>query len=435
MRRAVIAFTAFLGGLIFLLASGSATAWAEGESVKGTLKSQGQPVNGVKISVADESDKPVGDATSNAQGTWEVSVPSAGTYKVTLDQSTLPAGLALRFKDRATLTVQVFEGNARNVLFALDAAGGQQQGNTPDGDPAPTENETYWARVAQLAFEGLSLGLVIALGAVGLSLIFGTTGLTNFAHGELLAIGAFIAFFLNSVVGLHLLIAAPLAVVLSAAFGYGQDRFFWGQLRKRKTGLISMMIISIGVALFLRYLLLFIFGGASEAYRQYGAQEGIQIGPISATPKSLIIMGIEILVLIAVGVALLFTRLGKATRAVADNPALAASSGINVDRVIRIVWTAGAGIAGLAGIFLGLSQTINYQMGLQVLLLMFAGVTLGGLGTAFGALVGSLVVGLFIQVSTLWIPPEIKNVGALAVLIIVLLFRPQGILGRRERIG
>ncbi|WP_245690965.1 branched-chain amino acid ABC transporter permease [Sinosporangium album] len=321
------------------------------------------------------------------------------------------------------------------MLFALDAATNQSGEKTPDGTAADDESDAYWGRVAQLAFEGLSLGLIIALGAVGLSLIFGTTGLTNFAHGELLAIGAFIAFFLNTTLGLHLLIAAPLAVLIAAAFGYGQDWLFWGQLRKRKTGLVSMMIISIGVALFLRYLLLFLFGGSSQSYAQYTAQEGIQIGPISATPKSLVIIAIDVVVLVAVGLALVYTRIGKATRAVADNPALAASSGINVDRVIRIVWAGGTAIAALAGILLGLSQTVNYQMGLQVLLLMFAGVTLGGLGTAFGALVGSLVVGVFIQVSTLWIPPETKNVGALAVLIIVLLFRPQGILGRRERIG
>jgi neutral amino acid transport system permease protein len=144
---------------------------------------------------------------------------------------------------------------------------------------------------------------------------------------------------------------------------------------------------------------------------------------------------IATVVLVVVGLALLRTRLGKATRAVADNPSLAASSGIDVERVIRIVWTAGAGIAALSGILLGLKQSVNYQMGFQILLLVFAGVILGGLGTAFGALVGSLLVGLMIQLSTLFIPEEMKNVGALLVLIVVLLIRPQGILGRAERVG
>jgi branched-chain amino acid transport system permease protein len=146
-------------------------------------------------------------------------------------------------------------------------------------------------------------------------------------------------------------------------------------------------------------------------------------------------MVIAIVVLMATAYALLRTRLGKATRAVADNPALAAASGIDVDRVIRVVWVSGAALAGLAGILLGLAQGVNFQMGYGILLLIFAAVTLGGLGTAFGALVGSLVVGMFISVSTLWIPIELKNVGALGILIVVLLVRPQGILGRAQRVG
>jgi branched-chain amino acid transport system permease protein len=146
-------------------------------------------------------------------------------------------------------------------------------------------------------------------------------------------------------------------------------------------------------------------------------------------------MGIAVVVLLAVAFALLRTRIGKATRAVADNPALAAASGIDVDGVIRTVWIAGSALAGLAGILLGLAQGINFQTGFQILLLMFAAVTLGGLGTAFGALVGSIVVGLFVTVSTLVIPAELKNVGALGILIVILLVRPQGILGRAQRVG
>jgi neutral amino acid transport system permease protein len=127
--------------------------------------------------------------------------------------------------------------------------------------------------------------------------------------------------------------------------------------------------------------------------------------------------------------------MGKATRAVADNPALSSSTGINVDRVIALVWTGGAALAGLSGFLLGMTQGFDYQLGFKILLLVFAAVTLGGLGTIWGALLGSLVVGLFIELSTLVIPSELKFAGALAVLIVVLLFRPQGLLGRAERIG
>jgi Branched-chain amino acid ABC-type transport system, permease components len=430
LRRAVIALTAFLGGLILLLASGAPAAWAEDESLKGTLQYQGRPISGVKISVASEDGQPVDEATTGADGTWEIPLPGPGTYKVTIDQSTLPPDLELRLKDRSTLTLEVTEDSSRTALFALVPKG--QAGET--GQQA-AQQPSVWARAAQLAYEGLNLGLIIALAAMGLSLIFGTTGLTNFAHGELLTLGALIAYFFNVTVGMHLIPAAIIAVILGGAFGYLQDRFFWGKLRQRGSSLIAMMIISIGMALFLRNLFLFFFGGEGAPYADYNAQPGIQIGPISATPKSLVSMAIEIVVLLLVSLALLKTRTGKAARAVADNPALAASSGINVDRVIRIIWTVGGAIAALAGIMLGLSQNLTYQMGFHILLLIFAGVILGGLGTAFGALVGSLVVGLFIQVSTLWVPTEMKTVGALLVLILIMLFRPQGILGRRERIG
>jgi neutral amino acid transport system permease protein len=129
------------------------------------------------------------------------------------------------------------------------------------------------------------------------------------------------------------------------------------------------------------------------------------------------------------------TKIGKAMRAVADNGALASSSGIDTQRVILFVWVFGAALAALGGTLLGLTEAVRWDSGFLLLLLMFAGVTLGGLGTAYGALLGSLIVGIFVQVSTLWISTELKNVGALAILIVILLVRPTGLLGRRERIG
>ncbi|TMR21230.1 branched-chain amino acid ABC transporter permease [Nonomuraea turkmeniaca] len=385
-------------------------------------------MNGAKIAVTTEGGQPVKEATTNAQGIWDVQVEQPGKYKVTLDVGSLPQNAEVRGGNNVR-TPTVYEGNCSTVLFALQPKAAPGQAPQSDG------GTTFWQQAAQLTFEGVNLGLIIALGALGLSLIYGTTGLTNFAHGELITLGAVIAYAFNVGFGIQLIPAAIIAVIVAGALGYGQDRLFWGQLRKRGTGTIAMMIISIGVAILLRNLLQFFFGPQTENFNDYVTQPGITVGPITAAPKNFWAIGIELTVLVIVGIALMKTRTGKAARAVADNPALAASSGINVDRVIRIIWTAGAAIAALAGVMLGLSQSLKFTMGQDILLLIFAGVTLGGLGTAFGALVGSLVVGVFIQVSTLWVPPELKSVGALAVLIIVLLFRPQGILGRRERIG
>jgi neutral amino acid transport system permease protein len=159
------------------------------------------------------------------------------------------------------------------------------------------------------------------------------------------------------------------------------------------------------------------------------------LGPIVVTPKALVGAGIAILFLVLTVAWLKMTRMGKASRAIADNPALASASGIDVNRVISIIWAAGAGLAALAGVIYSLSNGVSWISGFGLLLLIFAGVTLGGLGTAIGAIVGSIIVGTMIQLSTLFIPSELKNVGALAVLIVILMIRPQGILGRSERVG
>jgi branched-chain amino acid transport system permease protein len=120
---------------------------------------------------------------------------------------------------------------------------------------------------------------------------------------------------------------------------------------------------------------------------------------------------------------------------VSDNRDLASSSGINVDRVVLFVWMTGGALATLGGVLFGLSDQVQWQMGFQLLLLMFAGITLGGLGTAYGALLGSVIVGIFVQMSTLVVSPELKNVGGLLLLIVILVVRPSGILGSRQRIG
>ena len=195
------------------------------------------------------------------------------------------------------------------------------------------------------------------------------------------------------------------------------------------------MIISIGVSLLLRYLYLYIFSGERRSYNQYVIQSAIDIGPFAYAPRDLWIMGICVVVLALVALALVRTRVGKATRAVSDNPALASASGIDVDRVVTTVWIVGTALAAMAGVMFGFIQQVDYLLGFRVLLLVFAAVVLGGLGTAWGAMVGALIVGVFIEVSTLIIPSELKIAGVLAVLIVILLVRPQGILGRRERVG
>ena len=298
------------------------------------------------------------------------------------------------------------------------------------------EKATRLERSAQLTVDGLILGLIIALAALGLNLIFGTTGLTNFAHGEILTFAGLLTYYFSAIVKLPVPLAALVAVALSAFIsGFLQDRYLWRPLRKRGTGLIAMLVVSIGFAIFLRYFFLFLFGGDTRQLPQYAGQAGLELGLVNITPKSILTTTIGIGFIVFATMWLLTTRMGKASRAVADNPALASASGIDVQKVIRAVWILGAALAGYAGVIVTVNQGVSFLMGQDMLLLIFAAVTLGGLGTANGALVGSLIIGLFVQLSTLFIPTELKYVGALVVLILILIVRPQGILGRKERIG
>jgi branched-chain amino acid transport system permease protein len=225
------------------------------------------------------------------------------------------------------------------------------------------------------------------------------------------------------------------AVVLSTLFGWLQDKALWAPLRRKGIGLIAAMIVSIGFSILLRNVYQYFAGAANHNYSQWTSPSPWEIGPILITPKDVGVIVLSTIVRVLVSLAVQRTRIGKATRAVADNPALASSTGINVDRVIAVVWAVGAGLAGLSGVLLGMTQGFDYQIGFKILLLVFAAVVLGGLGSVWGALVGSFIIGIFIEVSTLFIPAELKFVGALVVLILVLLFRPQGLLGRAERVG
>jgi neutral amino acid transport system permease protein len=388
----------------------------------GTLRDgDGEPVPGVTITVLDADGQEVGSAESDDEGRWEVAVDAGGDYQILLDEGTLPEGVDLRDPERNPLEVTLQSGRVRPAIFAL-GEGGVGRGQI----------EAFFRALAN----GIKFGLIIAMCAVGLSLIFGTTGLINFAHGELVALGALLAWFFN--VGdlrIQLLLAALLAVALTASFGGALERGLFRPLRKRRLGTFQLVVITIGLSLLIRHLLLMFFGGAPRPYRDYVGQRALQLGPFQLTPRDLVIMVISALVLVAVATMLQRTRIGKAMRAVSDNRDLAESSGIDVDRVVLIVWILGAGLAGLGGILFGSAVAVDWFMGFRLLLLIFAGVILGGLGTAYGAMVGSLVIGLVTELSVLWFPAELKFMWALVVLIVVLLVRPQGILGRSERIG
>ncbi len=416
--------------LVGLLALGApASAQDENGEIKGSLSTkdaEGEkvPVAGVVFIVSDASGNEVTTGTTDEAGDWSVSVP-VGTYSVLLDVSTLPEGVDLRNPDKNPAEVVIdTPGKSTGALFPL-------------GEAAVSEvTAIEWV---QLLVDGLKLGLLLAMCSIGLSLIYGTTGLTNFAHGEMVTFGAMMAylFHVTGVFGWQssLLVAAVFVLVITGLAGGIFNEFVWRPLRRRGVSLIAALVVSIGFSIFLRYVMLYRFGGRAGFYRDYRIQEKWDLVWFTIAPKDIVIMVLSVLILLGVGSALQFTRIGKAMRAVSDNRDLAESSGIDVEKVIRWVWVSGSALAGLGGVMFGVTESIGWEMGFRTLLLMFAGVTLGGLGTAYGALFGSIIVGLFIQMSSLVIPTDMKNVGALVMLVVILLVRPQGLLGRKDRIG
>ena len=451
-RLAPISPRASVGVLVIALAvilplffgqSANAQDEAAEQAIFGTLDYEdpetGEDVaaGGVTISVEN-----VGAAETDQAGGFRIPVPGPGEYVVELDVETLPEGVNLRNPDGNPLGTTVNEDVDRRVLFPLVFGA--------EGTAANDSSGTSFRRVAQLTVEGLKLGLYLAMAAIGLTMIFGTTGLVNFAHAELITFGMLSTYFWNfyglaGVIGflaplpgplgdgVDLWLAAILGMLSGAALGYLINRYIFKGARKAGVSLIAQLVMTIGLSILLRYSMLYLFGGGPRQLKGT-AQTALHLGPVELPPKDLIAMLLSAAILLGVASYLEMTRMGKAMRAVADNRELAESTGIDVERVISLVWTGGAGLAALSGVFFGLDQ-VKWDFGFRILLLVFAAVTVGGLGKAYGAIVGGLVVGLAINLSTLFIDAEVKNMVALLILALILMFRPQGILGEPERIG
>ena len=387
----------------------------------GNVKNNNLPLEDVKITVSGNGY--TAEVVTDDAGQWKIGVPEKEEYTVTLDESTLPKGVIVT-EDGPEKKVEFGLTSNKSVNFFLGK-----------GERVTV---SFTDQLVERLVNGLNFGLMLALAAIGVSLVFGTTGLSNFAHSELVTFGALMALVFSGTafLGWPVFVAIPIAVILSGALGLALDVGLWRPLRKKGVGLVQLMIVSIGLSLALRYVFQYFIGGGTYQLPGSGGANLTLFGSVKLSWTDIISMIVSVVVLAAVAFWLLRTRIGKATRAISDNASLAAASGIDVDRVIRIVWILGSALAGLSGILWAYFRPgIKWDMGTGILLLIFTAVTLAGLGTAFGALVGSIIIGLLVEVSTLWIPSDLKYVGALVVLILVLLVRPQGILGRKERIG
>lgn len=280
----------------------------------------------------------------------------------------------------------------------------------------------------QLIVYGIVLGCILALGAVGVSLTFGILGFANFAHGDLMTIGAYFGYIFIRQLGLPLGVSLPLACALTVGVALTVDRLVFRQLRSRPP--VILLISSFGIALILRSLIQLIWGSDQLVYEQ-GIQSPWRLGELNIQPDQVIIIVGAIGLVTALHYFLQNTKVGKAMRAMADNVDLAKITGINTERVVMWTWILGALMAGAAGIFLGLDTQIAPTMGWRVLLLIFAATILGGIGNPYGAIAGGLVIGLASELSTLVITPAYKSAVAFAILVLMLIVKPTGLLGGR----
>lgn len=302
--------------------------------------------------------------------------------------------------------------------------------------------------IAQALLDGLVNGAVIGLGAVGVTLTYSILRFANFAHGELVSWGAYFAFLLNIALGSALLsLGAPIgpfsfgwslpialvgAVLLSATLALLVDWLLFGPLRRKGSAVIILVMASFGAALALRNLLEFLFSSA-PLYFTNALQIAMRLpGGMRATPDQLLSFGIGLGLAVALHLFLTRTPTGRAMRAVAENPQLAGVAGIDVRRIVRTVWVLGAGLAAVAGTFSGLLVQIRPQMGLDLLLPLFAAAILGGIGSVPGAMIAGLIVGLGEAFAVRLVGAEWRAGVAFVVLVAVLLLRPQGLFGAKR---
>ena len=381
------------------------------------------PLEGVTINVFKADGTAVGEAVTDKDGLCTISVPSRDDYIIEINLATLPDGLTLidAEKQKVAVNRDLFTTNTKRVTFF-----------TGEGASAGASASE---RILQRLSDGIRLGLIIAMCSVGLSLVFGTTGLTNFAHGEMVTFGGLMAFYLNVILEIPILISGPVVILMGGLFGLLLNWGIFARLTKRGVTLLSQLVVTVGLSLMLRNIYLFQFGGRTKQLSSYSKQVNLEIGPIGITPRDLTTAILGVIILVSVALFLQRSRLGKAIRAVSDNVQLASATGIDTRKVIKIVWFAGGALAATGGIFRGLDEQVSFSMGSDLLFLMFAGITLGGLGSAFGALIGGFFIGIFVEMSSLFFPSELKVAPALFILIVMLVVRPQGLLGKSQRVG
>ncbi|WP_102224842.1 branched-chain amino acid ABC transporter permease [Acidimangrovimonas sediminis] len=298
----------------------------------------------------------------------------------------------------------------------------------------------------QVLMDGVVAGAMIGLGAIGITLTYSILRFANFAHGEFISWGAYLALAIASALGTltggdvqpigpfsfgwTLPVALVLAVILTAGLALGVDALLFGPLRRRGSAVIILVMASFGAALALRNMIEFIFTSSPRYFStelQIAAPVG---GGMRATPDQLLTVAVALILVAAIHLLLTRTAMGRSMRAVAENRQLAGLAGIDARRVIRTVWALGAGLACVAGVMSGLVVQIRPEMGLDLLLPLFAAAILGGIGSVPGAMLAGLIVGVAESMTVAVVGAEWRAAVAFVILVVILLVRPRGLFGR-----
>ena len=301
----------------------------------------------------------------------------------------------------------------------------------------------------ELVVNGLFLGSIIALGAIGLSLVYGILRFAHIAHGDYMTWGAYIAFFILGTLlpkigmegaglgpftfGPSMFVALPVTIIAIVALALILDRAIYRRLRNRGVHTVVIAMTSLGVAIGLRGLVQVIWGGGTEQYPRISKPFYQLPMDVRVPPDGVFVAAVAVILVVALYLFLTRTKMGKAMRATSDNLDLARVSGINTERVIWWAWAIGAALAATGGVLLAVYQAQIYPiMGWRFLIPLFAAVILGGIGNPYGALAGAMIIGVTAEVSTEWLNPSYKTAIAFAIMLLALLLRPKGIFGGRD---
>jgi len=299
----------------------------------------------------------------------------------------------------------------------------------------------------ELIVYGIVLGSIIALGAIGLTMVYRIVGFANFAHGEFMTAGAYIALFFVSILlpwigfpdsrfvplsfGWRMVVAFPFTMAAVAFIAILLDKILYKKLRAKKSGAVILAMSSLGASFIIRMTILIIWGSDYIFYRPGLMRPALQLPlGIKIRPDQIFIFCAAIFLVILLHLFLKRTKMGKAMRATADNTDLALVTGIDTERIISWTWAIGGGLAAAGGVLYGIDVQLHPGMGWNFLIPIFAATILGSIGNIYGALIGGFVIGIAQQVSTAFLAPTYKLAVAFIIMIIILLVRPQGIFGK-----